>query len=68
MRINVVSKSLVSLLIASVLMLSLLPGLTCLTASAVPESGMCGTDLTWEFDDSTGIVTITGPGDMYDYG
>ena len=29
---------------------------------------MCGTDLTWEFDDSTGIVTITGPGDMYDYG
>lgn len=30
-------------------------------------SGKCGDDLTWEFDMETGILTITGNGDMYEY-
>lgn len=30
-------------------------------------SGSCGENLTWEFDGSTGTLTISGEGDMYDY-
>ena len=31
-------------------------------------SGSCGANLSWEFDPSNGTLTITGTGDMYDYG
>ncbi len=38
------------------------------TAVAEGEtSGQCGDDLFWEFDKSTGTLTITGSGEMYDY-
>ncbi|MBR5246437.1 MAG: leucine-rich repeat domain-containing protein [Clostridia bacterium] len=30
-------------------------------------SGTCGDNLTWVFDESTGILTISGTGAMYDY-
>ena len=30
-------------------------------------SGICGNNLTWEFDVATGILTIWGSGHMYDY-
>ena len=30
-------------------------------------SGSCGDNLSWEFDSSSGTLTITGTGDMYDY-
>ena len=29
--------------------------------------GTCGENLTWEFDESTGTLTISGAGEMYDY-
>ena len=29
--------------------------------------GVCGDDLTWSFDEKSGILTITGTGAMYDY-
>ena len=31
------------------------------------DSGICGNNLTWTLD-STGLLTISGTGDMYDYG
>ena len=33
----------------------------------IETSGRCGDDLTWEFDIDTGVLTIKGNGDMYDY-
>ncbi len=29
--------------------------------------GTCGDDLTWKFDETTGVITISGEGDMYNY-
>lgn len=31
------------------------------------ESGKCGDNLTWTFNKNTGVLTISGTGDMYDY-
>lgn len=33
-----------------------------------PQSGKCGSDLAWSFDSSSGKLTITGTGSMYNYG
>ncbi len=32
------------------------------------KSGMCGENVRWSFDTTTGIITISGTGDMYTYG
>ena len=45
------------------MMFSIIP----ITASAATYSGPCGDNLTWIFDESTGTLTISGTGDMYDY-
>ncbi len=37
------------------------------TVNAETYSGTCGENLTWEFDDSAGTLTISGNGDMEDY-
>ena len=43
------------------------------TASDLPgeediiDQGECGDNLTWSFDKTTGILSITGEGEMYDY-
>ena len=42
-------------------------GLLTVTANAAETSGTCGDDLTWEFDEATGILTISGSGNMEDY-
>ena len=36
-------------------------------SEAVETSGMCGDDLTWTFDGSSGTLRISGTGDMYNY-
>ena len=38
------------------------------TVSAAATSGTCGANLTWSFDEESGTLTISGTGDMYDYG
>ena len=37
------------------------------TRSFAAASGTCGDDLTWEFNDRNGELTISGTGSMYDY-
>ncbi len=39
----------------------------CGNAFAASPSGSCGKNLTWILDQSTGVLTISGQGDMYDY-
>ena len=34
-------------------------------AEETPISGKCGENATWSFDDTTGVLTISGTGDMY---
>ena len=52
-----------SLLLALALIFSCLPQLS-LTAFAADAHGTCGKDLEWKFDESSGMLTILGTGDM----
>ena len=36
-------------------------------AEAATQSGTCGDDLTWTFNDSTGVLTVSGTGAMTDF-
>lgn len=38
-----------------------------MTANMWADSGSCGASLTWNYDEGTGALTITGSGDMSDY-
>ena len=40
----------------------------CFIASGLDATGKCGPDVNWTFNSSTGVLTITGTGDMYSYG
>ena len=37
------------------------------SAEAAPTSGVCGDNLTWTIDTESGVFTVSGTGDMYDY-
>lgn len=52
------------LILALLMICSLLP---VSAAADAPKSGTCGENLTWTLDD-TGVLTISGTGDMYNYG
>ena len=55
-------------ILCAALVLAVLLPFTMRTANAeVETSGQCGDNLYWEFDESTGTLTFTGSGDMYDY-
>ena len=59
----------IALALCLALICSLLPPMT-LTASAATYSGECGAEgdnLTWTLDTSTGVLTISGSGEMADY-
>ena len=43
------------------------PMLTVCAADETPTEGTCGENLTWKFDESTGTLTISGEGRMYDH-
>ncbi len=52
-----------AIILAILMMISIIP----ITASAEKlTSGPCGYNLTWTVDESTGTLTISGTGDMYD--
>ncbi|MDO4608661.1 MAG: leucine-rich repeat domain-containing protein [Clostridia bacterium] len=59
-------KKLFSIILTIAIIICTLP-IGALTASAASYSGMCGKNLTYIFDDTTGILIISGKGDMTDY-
>ena len=59
-------KRFLSLLLALALAVSLAPQLA-LYARAAEQTGKCGANLSWSFDDATGALTITGTGAMDDF-
>ena len=62
-------KRIFSLILALAMLCALLPQ-AALTASAEVYSGSCGAEgdnLTWSLDTTTGLLTITGSGEMADY-
>ena len=52
-----------AIILAILMMVSTIP----ITASAATYSGTCGENLTWNFDEDTGTLTISGEGDMDDF-
>ena len=58
-------KKIISIFLSLVFVFSVSAGFV-QTASAA-YSGVCGDNLTWEFDEGSGVLTISGTGRMYDY-
>lgn len=59
-------KKAVSLLISVLLVLSVVSSVP-FGAGALEADGACGDSLNWNFDASTGTLTLSGSGDMYNY-
>ena len=57
------ANKILSIILAVAMLLSIAP--LSLTASAA--SGTCGDNLTWTLNESTGKLTVSGTGDMYDW-
>ncbi|MBR1532118.1 MAG: leucine-rich repeat protein, partial [Eubacterium sp.] len=60
------TKKSLSVILSLLMIISTLTALP-FTAHALDESGQCGENVTWSFNSSTGKLTISGTGDMYDY-
>ena len=59
-------KKIISLLLSLAMLLTITSGLN-LTAYADVQTGSCGDNVTYSLDTSTGVLTISGTGDMADY-
>ncbi len=59
-------KKVLSLLLSLLMLFSITAGID-FSAYALASSGKCGDNATWSFDSSTGTLTISGTGDVYDY-
>ena len=59
-------KRILSIFLVVVMLVTMLSAYT-IPSFAATYSGACGDNLTWTFDDSTGKLTISGTGAMYDY-
>ena len=59
-------KKIISLLLSLAMLLTITSGLN-LTAYAAVRTGSCGDNVTYSLDTSTGVLTISGTGDMADY-
>jgi hypothetical protein len=60
------SSKILSIIMALLMVVSTIP-MSNITASAYTYSGTCGENVTWEFDESTGTLIISGTGAMDDY-
>ncbi|MGN0457878.1 MAG: leucine-rich repeat domain-containing protein, partial [Eubacterium sp.] len=60
------SIKLLSLILSFAMLLSIIAGVD-RSAYALANSGSCGDNVTYSFDSTTGTLTISGTGDMYDY-
>ena len=54
-----------SVFLALLMVISIIP-MSTIVANAT-DSGVCGNNLTWVFDDETDTLTVSGVGAMYDY-
>ena len=59
-------KKIISLLLSLAMLLTITSGLN-LTAYADVETGKCGDNVTYSLDTETGVLTISGTGEMTDY-
>ena len=59
-------KKVLSLILVAVMVASMFAGLQ-ISSSALEPTGKCGDNVYWSFDESTGTLTISGTGDMYDF-
>ena len=59
-------KRLLSIVLSVCMLLSITAGLD-FSALAIEESGKCGENVTYTYDSSTGLLTISGSGDMDNY-
>ena len=59
-------KKIISLLLSLAMLLTITSGLN-LTAYADVQTGKCGDNVTYSLDTSTGVLAISGTGDMMDY-
>ncbi len=50
-----------------ILALAVLAAALCCATALADNSGSCGDNATWTFDPGTGVLTISGTGDMWDY-
>jgi len=64
---NFLNKKLLSFVLSVVLIIAVIP-FGAFTVSAETTSGKCGDNLTWEYDSTTHTLTISGTGDMNNYG
>ena len=60
------AKKLLSFVLSLAILMSV-ASMSGITAYAESTSGTCGANITWEFDEQTGTLAITGSGKMYDY-
>ena len=59
-------KRVLSIVLALAMIVSMFAGLQ-ITSSALEPTGKCGGNVYWSFDSSTGTLTISGEGEMYNY-
>lgn len=60
-------KKAISILMVLCMVIGFVPAYAAETDTPVATSGVCGDNLTWEFDESTGTLTISGTGEMWDF-